>query len=326
MKKVLILPYFGKFNNYFRLWLYSCRNNPDIDWLIITDIDIKETLPDNVKLVKKSLSEIKKSFEFKLGLKLNLEKPYKLCDYKPFYGFLFSEYLEGYDFWGYCDCDLIFGNISHFLSNEIFEKYDKIMRTGHLSFIRNKKEINELFFKYDTYRITLTTPVIYGYDESVYGYHLGFAGEMLENGYSFYQNDGIVADVDFRYFPFYVVSEPKTPCIFSYEDGVTYRIDRTNDGYVKREVMYVHLQKRKMELMDEIAAEKYLICPNRFQEYNENQLLRDEFWKSNFENRNDYFDFKAERFESKKRDFWRLFYEPHKLDCIKYRLKGVRRA
>ena len=37
LKKILIIPYFGKFNNYFELWLKSCEYNTDFDWLIFTD-------------------------------------------------------------------------------------------------------------------------------------------------------------------------------------------------------------------------------------------------------------------------------------------------
>lgn len=31
------MPHFGHFNNYFKFWLRSCRNNPKIDFLIFTD-------------------------------------------------------------------------------------------------------------------------------------------------------------------------------------------------------------------------------------------------------------------------------------------------
>lgn len=321
MKKVLILPYFGRFNEYFRLWLNSCRNNPDIDWMIITDIEISEQLPKNVYIIKKTFDDLKKEFEEKLRMKINLKKPYKLCDYKPFYGFLFSEYLQEYDFWGYCDCDLIFGNISHFLPNELFEKYDKLLRTGHLSFVRNLKEINELFFQYDTYRMTLTSPAIYGYDESVYGYHLGFAGELLENGYKFYQNDEVVADVDFRHYPFRVVTNKAVSCLFSYEDGAVYRIDQGEKSFHKTEMMYVHLQKRKMEVNSEVSLEKYMICPNEFKRYSEENLVDRQFWLKETTEDEQYYDVRKERLENRKRDVLRLLHEPKKLDSIMYRLR-----
>lgn len=36
-KCCFVIPYFGKFNNYFPLYLKSCTCNNDFNWLIITD-------------------------------------------------------------------------------------------------------------------------------------------------------------------------------------------------------------------------------------------------------------------------------------------------
>ena len=33
----IIIPYFGKFNNYFKFWLESARANQDVDFLVFTD-------------------------------------------------------------------------------------------------------------------------------------------------------------------------------------------------------------------------------------------------------------------------------------------------
>lgn len=35
MKKLIIIPYFGKFSNYFDLYLYSISRNEDIDFLFL---------------------------------------------------------------------------------------------------------------------------------------------------------------------------------------------------------------------------------------------------------------------------------------------------
>lgn len=40
MKKLIIIPYFGKFSNYFDLYLYSISRNEDIDFLFFTDADV----------------------------------------------------------------------------------------------------------------------------------------------------------------------------------------------------------------------------------------------------------------------------------------------
>ncbi|MBR2669791.1 MAG: hypothetical protein IKE36_08385 [Solobacterium sp.] len=192
MKIGIILPYFGGFNSYFHIWMNTVRNNPEIDWLLFTDQIINTEIPSNCIIYSITFSELKKLFESKFNTKIYLKTPYKLCDYKPYYGFLFSEYLKDYDFWGYCDCDLIFGNIRTFITDELLEKYDKLLRRGHFSLIRNSEDINQNFMAFDTYKTVITSPVIYGYDESIKGYHLGFAGELMEKGYRFMMKKDIL--------------------------------------------------------------------------------------------------------------------------------------
>lgn len=320
-KAILILPYFGKFNDYFPLWLSSCGYNKSFNWLLITDIDISEPIPQNVHVVKMTFEELREIFKNKLGLAISLSVPYKLCDFRALYGYLFQEYLVGYDFWGYCDCDLVFGNLEEFIDDSKFEQYDKLFRTGHLSFVRNSKEINENFKNYNTYKMTLTNPTFYGYDESIDGYHLGFAGELLDKGFSFYNNENIVADIDFRHFPFHIVSEPSFPCVFSYEDGKIYRITNTNGMLEKKEMLYIHLQKRKMSYIPNIKDNNYLIYPNEIVPYDKNKLDSDVFWENVTREKNNYFNFSKERRQNNKRDLMRLLYEPYKIDSILYRIK-----
>jgi hypothetical protein len=62
----------------------------------------------------------------KLGFGVNIKHSYKLCDFKPAYGFIFFELIENYDFWGYCDIDIIFGSIRDFITKEILESHDLI--------------------------------------------------------------------------------------------------------------------------------------------------------------------------------------------------------
>ena len=166
MKFKLIIPYYGKFPSIFDLWLKSCKNNPEIEWLLVTDIDCSEVLPLNVKRLNLTFKELKNKFEQKLGMSISLESPYKLCDYKPLYGYLFEEYLKDFDFWGYCDMDVVWGKIFDFLPMELFRKYDKILDLGHLSFIRNDKAINENFKKYRGYLTILKKPINYTNDEA----------------------------------------------------------------------------------------------------------------------------------------------------------------
>lgn len=320
-KKIVVLPYFGVFPTYFDLWLSSCENNKSIDWLIITDNQKPNNLSENIRWIEITFAEVKKQFSEKLGINIWLEHPYKLCDYRGCYGYLFSEHLAGYDFWGYCDCDVIFGDIEKFLPESLFEKYDKILRTGHLSFIRNTEAINTNFRKYDTYEIVLSSSVAYAHDEAIHGYHLGFAGELLEQGYRFYQKDELAADIDFRHFPFRVVTSPSECCIFQYREGKLFKLYKQSEQLVQEEVMYVHLQKRKMCLLEDVQRDRYIIYPNVFINEDSVDLESKDFWERISTEDDQYFNAKKEKWDNWVRDFRRLFHEPHKLACLRYRFK-----
>ena len=322
IRKILILPFFGQFNNYFNLWFFSCKCNPSIDWLIITDNPPPPDLPANIHWIKQSFHELRASFQDKFDFQICLDTPYKLCDYKGFYGYLFSEYISGYDFWGYCDCDLVFGNIAAFLPEEIFQTYDKIFTKGHLSFIRNDPKINQNFQKYETYKIALTTPVIYGYDEAIDGYRKGLTGELLDQGYKVYCETPPV-DIDFRHFPFYIINQAPLPCIFTFEHGRLFKITRIQNTLHKEEVIYIHLQKRHMSVPINLFPEQVIIYPNEISPYSNDLLNDDSFWCSVTTDKDHYYNFRKERQEIWKRDFLRLLHEPNKLKCIAYRLRNL---
>ena len=127
---LVIHLYFGKLPNYFDFWLKSCEENEDVDFLIVSDNEIKSKAR-NILTYRCSLSEIKHRAEELLKIPVSLEKPHKLCDYKPLFGLLMQEYSCKYDFWGYCDNDLIFGDIRKFLTDDVLLNYDYILGMGH---------------------------------------------------------------------------------------------------------------------------------------------------------------------------------------------------
>jgi len=112
-KTVLISAYFGSFPNYFNLWLKSAGSNESIDFLIFSDCNCSKytPLPHNVKIVKTDFEALRKRIQSCYDFNLALNTPYKLCDFKPAYGEIFGPEIRGYDYWGNCDLDMIFGNI-----------------------------------------------------------------------------------------------------------------------------------------------------------------------------------------------------------------------
>ena len=146
MKKIcMVVPYFGKLPQSFNFFLLSCAYNPDVDWLLLTDDDRPLPYPENVHCVVMSFDALRARFQTKFSFPLSLERPYKLRDYRPAYGFLLEEELRGYDFWGCCDVDMMFGDIGVFITEDMLSRYDQIGRMGHFSLYRNTPEINLLF-------------------------------------------------------------------------------------------------------------------------------------------------------------------------------------
>lgn len=193
MKKIVLVScYFGPLPMYFPYWAKTCETNPSIDFIVYTDQEYKDVLPENVFLRKTSLAEVRKLACEKLNrTDLSLETPYKLCDYKPLYGLIFQDDLRDYKFFGHSDLDLFLGNLSEFITEDMLETYDKIFPLGHLSLYRNTPEVHQRFFlpggKYDP-ELVLTSPKNFCYDEWP-----GMYAIYVKHGFPFYSRNCFAA-------------------------------------------------------------------------------------------------------------------------------------
>lgn len=285
-KCVLILPYFGRFNNYFPLFLRSCGVNPSIDFLVFTNDQTAYDYPKNMRVVPMTFAEFKANAAKKLGFEPCLPSPYKLCDFKPAYGLLFEEYLAGYDYWGHCDCDLIFGNLGKMLIPVLDQGYDKLFAAGHLTLYRNTPENNRRFMKplrgCEIYREAFTTPTIYVFDENVacqrnperLNVHTLFREDgayMFETDLSFNVNTEKGAITRTRYMPssqrFEAVPKAPFPTRFYWSSQGLFSVGRREDRTVgvTGEYLYMHLQSRKMRMpVPVVHAPVVEIRPDRF--------------------------------------------------------------
>ncbi len=268
-----IVPYFGKLPNYFQLWLNSCQRNPNITWFLYIDDKTIYKFPNNVIVTYSSLSEIKKKVERLYDFKINLKSPYKLTDFKPAYGEIFAEDVSGYDYWGHCDIDLIFGNIEKILNNPIKNNYDKILTRGHFSLYKNTKDINQLYREGDRkFREVFSTSDFYSFDEWSKG---GINDIFVENGADIY-DEIVFSDIyvgSFLLIPVQkmVTDKIKQNSIFFWSNGNLYRIYKNNNRLCREEVLYVHLQKRKMFFnYDTNMQNNFLVVPNTFKAMSEN--------------------------------------------------------
>ena len=169
MEKIIILvPYFGKFPPMFKYWYKTALANITIDFVLFTDQNLESK--GNVRIVKMSFGDMRKIIQGKFDFEISLERPYKLCDYRLAYGYIFEEYVKDYDFWGYSDIDMVLGDIRYMLKDQI-NKIDKYNYHGHLSLYKKNSKANELWKiieedKYScNYKQVFTTPDSMYFDE-----------------------------------------------------------------------------------------------------------------------------------------------------------------
>lgn len=272
MRIAFLCPYFGKINtSLLKLWYKTCEYNPTMDFLIITDDEeaLACEAPKNVKLIKMSWDECKALFQSQFDFEITFAYAYKLCDLKPAYGLVFSEYLKDYDFWGHIDSsDTILGDLRHFVSDELLSQNDKIHIYGHFTLYRNTAENNLRFMIQDKSGITIeelfSREEVTGFDEM---WNVPSINTIWkDNGFSLAEEiPNLVADILPHKWRFGLWQDREyTPRVFEWNEGKLFELTVKNRDIVKREIGYVHFQKRRIENLTSPDATHFYIVPNRF--------------------------------------------------------------
>jgi hypothetical protein len=229
----LVVPHFGPRPAYFPLVVRNMAANPDVSWLLLFDFEI------------------------------SLERPYKLCDFRPAFGEIFADELAGYDFWGHSDLDLVFGRIREHLPAAAFEA-DKILFNGNFSLYRNTAETAG-WYRHEvgkvSYRHAMTNPAAMHFDEWAGIYYI-----VEDLGAPAWHED-VIFDISFRRYRTHAEASPgRDPRRYAWEDGEVceYRLEWGRP--VRRTALLIHLQKRVLRAPapDVLAAERYWILPNGF--------------------------------------------------------------
>lgn len=249
-----IIPYYGKFNSYFPLWLKSCGYNADVaDFFVITDIPYGDIIPKNVKFVfftwKGLIDRIQSFYDFKIAL----DTPYGLCDYKCAYGEIFNDLIKDYSHWAYGDNDLIWGKWSDFLPANWYE-YDKMGDFGHLTIVKNDDVMNRIYRYREAYKIAFSDSRNLFFDER------GF--NVIVNKHSKKTFSFKIADCN----PRVKKLSPITPLndiesgLFEWSEGKLSHLSLYDQSIVREDVMYVHFLKRPMSVKrSEVGHEHFLM-------------------------------------------------------------------
>jgi hypothetical protein len=212
--------------------------NSKIDWLFITDQDLASKC-HNISMLKMSFSDFADIVQHKFDFPISLKKPYKICDFRPAFAEIFPQEVEGYDFWGHCDLDLIFGDIFAVLPKFVWES-QKILARGSLSFYRNLQVVNQLYKKQILY--TMDHRSVFADDKSSYfdEWH-GINRKFELNGMEVWNDDSFIFDINKNRYHLRTTDNLRRNIRISHM-GKIFMYDKTKKYEV--EGAYVHLQKR----------------------------------------------------------------------------------
>lgn len=152
----IIICYFGMFPKWMPFFINSCLHNQSISFVLFTDQMASEQI-NNIKIVGFTLRDFCALASNKLHLALSFNTSYKICDFRPAFGRIFEDYLSESKYWGYCDIDILFGNIRKFVGPLVEENFDIISSrreylSGSFSLFKNSDKVNTLFQKSTDYQ------------------------------------------------------------------------------------------------------------------------------------------------------------------------------
>lgn len=265
----IIFPYFGIFPPQFKFWLASALNNPDVEFIIITDNhSVASEL--NIRVVYMTFDECRKRVERAFPFRVVIPTPYKLCDYKPAYYLIFGDIINDCDFWGWGDVDLIYGRIRRFITEEVLARYDFISGWGHLTLVRNinywhhfvEQNVDGYMYYRDVYQDVRNC----GFDEYWHGGTADKAKYLHPDKVwdSMLFDDLRIPEIHINFKSGNRRMFENDRLIFEYADGEMWRIYLVGDKVCREPTMYMHF-KRRLHLLKIVTdnTEHYLVVPNR---------------------------------------------------------------
>lgn len=162
----LIIPYFGKFPEWMELYLYTCSRNPQIDFHYYTDCKIPDKIYPNTIFHEITFTEyyslINNTLNISFG-SVSHNKAFKLCDIRPFLCLLHPQILSEYEWWGWGDIDVIYGDLSQLINTKNLSRYNLITThikctAGHFTILKSTSKFSNICMKIHNWKKLLENP------------------------------------------------------------------------------------------------------------------------------------------------------------------------
>lgn len=201
-----------------------------------------------------TLDELNHRFSDKLSVPVTIKPDYayKINDLKVSFGDVFSGDIQGYDFWGYCDLDIVWGDIRRHIDGNILNDYDIITSrvkrvSGHFCLFRNNYEINRLYNYIPKFRNMIVEQKNYAIDEeniTNYLFSVLYPNWVVQLKHFFIKKSPVIPSV---YWDSVMTTSGAhqralgegTSRSFLWRNGKVYDADHSS------ELMYIHFHKMK---------------------------------------------------------------------------------
>jgi len=217
-----------------------------------------------------SFAEFRQMVQSKFDFPIVLDRPYKICDYRPAFAYILSEYIKNYDFWGWGDLDVVYGDIRHFITDDILSRYKMISGFGHFTLYHNDEDTNTFFMKevdgYVDYKEAMTQQKSMYYDEYKYkGFGDKWRDTRIEDCWLEWPFDN--ASKPKQSFHFNSLTRGWKQIIFEHVDKKLYMLRFNNGKLEKKESLYAHFQHRGF-MKDKVTDySHFLVTPNAIIDY-----------------------------------------------------------
>jgi len=159
IRKLLLAPWFGPLPTWYRLWFDNISRLGQFGF----DVYVTQDRQDFNQRVKATLG-IENAI---------VDDGRKVCDYRCAFGLLYADLLDGYEFWGHTDLDMVYGRVENWVTDDFLA--DLHLHSNHPTYVsgpwslyRNTGIVNELFRVHDDWQGYLENPVTTGWVETEY--------------------------------------------------------------------------------------------------------------------------------------------------------------
>lgn len=242
---LLIVVWFGPWPRWMNIHLETCRHNPEVDWLIVTDQAEPDSRPPNVSYLKTTLADFMRRVGDTIGLDLTGHtEAYKVCDLRPTFGQVFEREIAPYHSFGYADIDVFFGRIRQFYTDEVLRSFDVISThperiSGHLAVFRNVEAVRLSYRRIRNWQRLMLEKPSYGLDERRFLFAFRSRWPLIRHAQALRWRTQFVEQYSTVDKPIpWIDGSPGFPTEWHWHDG---KLTNTHDG--DREFLYLHVMR-----------------------------------------------------------------------------------